>query len=165
MTITLPSHLASLLQQAGGHWPEADEGRLTTMAADWRGLAAALDTVRTDGNRMAATVTSENRGASVDAFSQYWSANLGTHLASASTGATQSAVAVESMAKASLSAKSAIVKALGTAQEAIAKAERTQNAAIIGPLIGFFVRNVIGPILRLLAKVLWEIIKFPGKLV
>ncbi|MCA1705123.1 MAG: hypothetical protein LC808_18425, partial [Actinobacteria bacterium] len=152
-------------QQAGGHWPEADEDQLVTIAAGWRDVATTLDAMREDGNRLASAVTAENRGASIDAFSGYWSANLDRHLASATSAATQSAVAVEGMAKATLSAKSAIVRALSVAQQSIAKAESAQSVAIVGPLIGGAARSILGPLLRLLAKVLWEIIKFLVKII
>lgn len=165
MTVTLPPQLAGLLQQAGGHWPEADEDQLATIAAGWRDIATTLDAMREDGNRIASAVTAENRGASIDAFSGYWSANLDRHLASATMAAKQSAVAVEGMAKATLSAKSAIVRALSVAQQSIAKAESAQNVAIVGPLIGGAARASVGPLLRLLAKVLWEIIKFLVKII
>ncbi|MGH3913633.1 MAG: colicin D domain-containing protein [Pseudonocardiaceae bacterium] len=165
MTVTLPPQLAGLLQQAGGHWPEADEDQLATIAAGWRDMATTLDTMREDGNRMAGAVTAENRGASIDAFSGYWSANLDRHLTSATTAAEQSAVAVEGMAKATLSAKSAIVRALSVAQQSIAQAESAQNVAIVGPLIGGAARAFLGPLLRLLAKVLGEIIKFLIKII
>jgi Colicin D len=69
------------------------------------------------------------------------------------------------MAKATVSAKSAIVKALSAAQEAIAKAESAQNVAVVGPIIGGAARAFLGPLLRLLGRILWEIIKFLVKIV
>lgn len=157
MTVTLPPHLAELLREAGGHWPEADEDQLAAMADKWKNISKTLDTMRTDGNRVASAVTAENRGASIEAFSSYWSANLDRHLASASTGAEQAAVAVTGMTKTTIAAKTAIVDTLGSAQQAIINSPAKQ---MIGPLIGGLLRTLLRPLLRALAEVLSKIIKW-----
>lgn len=114
MTLTLPPELAGLLEQAGGHWPEADEDQLHQLAGSWRTLAGNLRTLGAEGTATARSVADEHHGESIDAFSSYWR-EFERNVDEGATAAEQTAEAVDTMARATLGAKSSIVDGLSAA--------------------------------------------------
>jgi hypothetical protein len=53
-------------------WPEADEDKLRACAQAWRDFGADLARINQDTRLVAAQVTADNSGESIDAFEQYW---------------------------------------------------------------------------------------------
>lgn len=159
MGVTLSGELASLLAEAGGRWPQADEDRLHDLAGSWRSVADRLRTAAADGSTVAATVTSEHSGAAVDAFSAYWG-ELRRDIEQAAVAAEQAATGVDAMANATLGAKKSIVSALESTHSQIQAVRSTAAAAFIGPAIGWLLRILLGFVLRILAALLRLIWKF-----
>ncbi|MQA87554.1 MAG: hypothetical protein GEV03_23755 [Streptosporangiales bacterium] len=154
MGLTLPPELAGLLAQAGGHWPEADEDRLHQLAGSWRGLAADLRALGSDGSSVAQTVAGEHHGESVDTFTAFWTDFAG-EIEEGASAAEQAATGVDAMAQGTLQAKTAIIDALRTTHARIQDARGTAAVAVIGPIIGI--------LLRILGRFIWQILKFLGK--
>lgn len=140
MGVTLPPELASLLHEAGGRWPEADEDQLHELANSWRGMGERLEGVRSEGAAVARSVAASHSGASIEAFSAYWS-KVDERLGQGAVASHLAAVAVDSLAQVTLDTKSALVGVLSAAN-----AQReTMNQASAG---------MIGPLLRLLLPIL-----------
>ena len=171
MTITLPPDLADLLHQAGGKWPETDEDGARTIAEGWRQLSTKLAVIQADGARLASTITAENKGQAIDAFSQYWS-ELDSHFDTAITAATRTAGVVDGVAAATMHTKNGIISVLEDGKAAIAKAEKASAVpvvgAVIGPIIGGAARAllpIIGRLLLQLVKLLWRFLVWIAKLI
>ncbi|MGH3979214.1 MAG: hypothetical protein ACRDRZ_09475 [Pseudonocardiaceae bacterium] len=161
MTLTLPSELAGLLEQAGGHWPEADEDQLHQLAGSWRMLAGDLRALGAEGTAIARSVADEHHGESIDAFFSYWQ-EFERNVDEGATAAEQTAEAADAMAKATLGAKSSIVDGLSAAFSQVLEARHAAAAVgVIGPVIGIILRflgRFIWRILAALAKYVWRFI-------
>ncbi|MDP8927778.1 MAG: hypothetical protein M3O70_04155 [Actinomycetota bacterium] len=161
MTLTLPPELAGLLEQAGGHWPEADEDELHQLAGSWHTLAGNLRTLGAEGTAIARAVADEHHGESIETFSSYWQ-EFERNVEEGATAADETAKAVDAMAKATLGAKSAIVDGLRSAFSQVLEIRNASAAlAVIGPVIGIILRvlgRFIWRILVALAKYVWRFI-------
>jgi hypothetical protein len=71
MSVVLPSELAWVLNLLGFNWPNIDEDELRAAAAADRRLAAKVTTAHGHVNTAADTITSRNKGKSIDAFSTH----------------------------------------------------------------------------------------------
>lgn len=162
MSVTLPPELASLLNESGERWPQADEDRLSDLAACWRDASTELTRSRDQADAIAQTVTSEHRGASIDAFRAQWD-KVDSHLAMGVAATEQVATLLDSMARATLTTKSAIVEVLGQGHAKRAEIQQAGGpVAVIGPLIGQLVRllaRFIGPLIRRLVNVVVNALK------
>jgi hypothetical protein len=65
-------NFGQLLRDVGVEWPEANEGDLRSAAAAWHGLAETIRDNYGMANSKAASLTSSNAGAAIDAFESYW---------------------------------------------------------------------------------------------
>ena len=72
MSVTLPSELTWVLNILGFMWPEADEDKLKVSAQAWRDFGAEVVRINQDARLVAARVTSDNSGESIDSFERYW---------------------------------------------------------------------------------------------
>jgi hypothetical protein len=72
MSLTLPDELTWVLNLLGFMWPEADEDKLRACAQAWRDFGADVAQINQEGRLVAAQVTADNRGESIDAFERYW---------------------------------------------------------------------------------------------
>jgi hypothetical protein len=78
VSIQLPDKLAWVLNLLGFMWPEADEDKLRACAQAWRDFGAELERIKLDARLVAADVTAENQGDSIDSFERYWQGIGGT---------------------------------------------------------------------------------------
>jgi hypothetical protein len=62
----------NILQELPIDWPEANEGDLRSAADAWQGLAETIRDNYGMANSNAASLTSNNAGAAIDAFESYW---------------------------------------------------------------------------------------------
>lgn len=65
-------NIGSILRELHIPWPAADEGALREAAAAWHGLAEAIRDNHGRANSAAASLTSNNEGAAIDTFENYW---------------------------------------------------------------------------------------------
>jgi hypothetical protein len=72
MSLTLPDDLTWVLNLLGFMWPEADEDKLRACAQAWRTFGADITRINQDAGLVAAQVTANNTGGSIDAFDRYW---------------------------------------------------------------------------------------------
>jgi hypothetical protein len=100
MSVTLPGELVWALNLLGFNWPEADEDRLRECARHWRDFSAEMGSVLADADRVAAQVTAENTGRSIDDFGRYWRGigGSGGHLAEAQEAASLAADCLDAFA-------------------------------------------------------------------
>ena len=68
MAVMLPPEVAHLLQLLGYEWPEGNEDRVIEMGREWLDFGSGVHAPSADAEMARAHVTSENRGAAVDAF-------------------------------------------------------------------------------------------------
>lgn len=64
--------VASILNDFGIPWPDADSGKARAAAQAWSALGQAAADATSLGGSAAATLSAHNTGAAMDAFSQYW---------------------------------------------------------------------------------------------
>lgn len=72
MTITLPSDVASMLEEVGIQWPDVDEDVLHQMARDLDEFGKAAKQVCQQGDSAARRLISSHSGKDVDAFEKLW---------------------------------------------------------------------------------------------
>ena len=136
---TRPSHLFSdgggglsggqILRELHIPWPAANEGDLRSAAAAWHGLAETIRDNYGMANSNAASLTSNNTGAAIDAFESYWQ----------NFGGTNGALPVAANAcDAMSSACSKYADAVASAQHKIEEAGAEVAATLIIGTIGAF---------------------------
>lgn len=64
--------VASILNDFGIPWPDADSGKAREAAQAWSALAQAANDAMSLGGSAAATLSAHNTGAAMDAFGTYW---------------------------------------------------------------------------------------------
>ncbi len=82
--------VASILNDVGIPWPDADSGKARDAARAWSAIAQAATDAMSLGGSAATTLTSHNSGAAMDAFSQYWAGIGGPY--DACVGSSQTAM-------------------------------------------------------------------------
>jgi len=82
--------VASILNDVGIPWPDADSGKAREAARAWSALAQAASEAMSLGGSAAATLTARNTGAAMDAFSNYWASVGGPY--EACVGGSQTAM-------------------------------------------------------------------------
>jgi len=70
--LQLPGELRSLLGILGYNWPEADEQKLAEMGQAWMTFAGTLGTIVGTANAGATPVWTQNSGADITAFQEWW---------------------------------------------------------------------------------------------
>lgn len=115
MSVTLPDELTWVLNILGFMWPEADEDKLRACAQAWRDFGAELTRIKQDARLVAANVTADNSGASIDAFDRYWHGvgGRGGDFDRAKEGADHMAIALDGMATLVEGVKLAVIVQLG----------------------------------------------------
>jgi hypothetical protein len=68
--LTLPDELASLLNMLGYTWPTSDEIRMFELGGKWMEFGGKLQELHGEATPHADTVTTENQGDDIDAFSK-----------------------------------------------------------------------------------------------
>jgi hypothetical protein len=115
MSLTLPDDLTWVLNLLGFMWPQADEDKLRACAQAWRTFGADVTRVNQDAALVAAQVTANNTGGSIDAFDRYWHGvgGRGGDFDRAKEAADHMAVALDGMATLVEGVKIAIIAQLG----------------------------------------------------
>jgi len=115
MSLTLPDDLTWVLNVLGFMWPEADEDKLRVCAQAWRAFGAEVTRVNQDTRLVAAQVSADNSGESIDAFERYWHGigGGGGDFDRAKEAADHMATALDGMATLVEGVKIAIIAQLG----------------------------------------------------
>jgi len=115
MSIELPDELTWVLNILGFMWPEADEDKLRACAQAWREFGAEVGRINQDARLVAAQVTSDNMGASIDAFDRYWHGvgGRGGDFDRAKAAAEHMAIGLDAMATLVEGVKIAVIAQLG----------------------------------------------------
>ncbi len=115
MSLTLPDDLTWVLNLLGFMWPEADEDKLRACAQAWRSFGAEVTRINQDAGLVAAQVTVNNTGGSIDAFDRYWHGvgGRGGDFDRAKEAADHMAAALDGMATLVEGVKIAIIAQLG----------------------------------------------------
>lgn len=64
--------VASILNDVGVPWPDADSGKAREAASAWSALAQAATDAMSQGSSAAAELSAHNHGPAMDAFANYW---------------------------------------------------------------------------------------------
>lgn len=125
--------IGDVLRDVGLPWPKADEQVLYEAAAAWRQLADALRDGCGRANSAAGSLTSNNEGAAIDAFKNYWN-KYGDHRMGALP---LSAAACEEMAHACTKYAEGVSAAKRKIEESLAEMGVTLTVGTIGAFFTF----------------------------
>lgn len=148
--LQLPSELVEVLGWIGMTWPEADEEQLFQLGQTWLELAGTVQQAVQHGNAAAAQVWSDNTGAEIEAFHEYWSGQ-------GPSGALQLAHTAAMILGGGLIVYAAVVLALKVnfiAQLVILAVEVAQAIATAGPTFGASLLEV--PIFQQITRAILE---------
>ncbi|MEU1587017.1 hypothetical protein [Micromonospora sp. NPDC005710] len=146
MGLQLPGELATLLNELGYTWPNADESKMFELAQMWIGFAEQIAALPTEARSSGQAVLAQNHGAAVDAFAALWTAGSSavTALDNAVTGAQVIGAALIVCAIVVLALKISVI-----VQLTILLIQIIQAIATAGPTFGASLLEI--PVFKILA--------------
>jgi hypothetical protein len=155
MTITLPSDVASILDEIGVQWPDVDEDALHQMANDLDDFGKAAQQACQQGNTAARQLTSSNSGKDIDAFEKLWQSISNGPLHELGSDYQSCSQALRGLASGVTDAKNSILAEVKPLTSALGQLAAGALKAIEDALPQ--VKKILGEILDALGEVGWAI--------